>query len=66
MSKTTDSGDFVCWGRSRLCLGGGELLVVAVAVGHGKDVAVEDAEVGLEGQDGVFALVVLPAAAVCV
>lgn len=62
VSKTTDSSDFVC----RLCLGGGELLVVAVAVGHGEDVAVEDAEVGLEGQDGVFALVVLPAAAVSV
>lgn len=41
------------------------LLSVAVAVGHGEDVAVEDAELGAEGQNGVLALVVLPAAAVC-
>lgn len=48
--------------------GGGDafrvLLSVALAVGNGEDVAVEDAELGVEGQDGVLALVVLPAAAV--
>lgn len=38
--------------------------VVAVAVRHGEDVAVEDAELRLKGQDGVLALVVFPAAAV--
>lgn len=40
------------------------VLVVAVAVRHGEHVPVEDAEVGVEGQDGVFALVVFAAAAV--
>lgn len=38
--------------------------VVALAVGHGEDVGVEHAEVGVKGQDGVFALVVFTAAAV--
>lgn len=37
-------------------------LVVAVAVGHGEDVAVEDAKLDVKGRDGVLALVVLPAA----
>lgn len=36
-------------------------LVVAVAVGHGEDVAVKDAELDVKGHDGVLALVVLPA-----
>lgn len=40
------------------------LLSVAVAVRHGEDVAVEDAKLRVEGQDGVFALVVFAAAAV--
>lgn len=31
---------------------------------HGEDVAVEDAKLGVEGQNGVLALVVFPAAAV--
>lgn len=46
------------------CKGMNPLLVVAVAVRHGEDVGVEDAELGLEGEDGVFALVVLATAAV--
>lgn len=41
------------------------LLSVTVAVRHGEDVAVEDAILGVEGQNGVLALVVFPAAAVC-
>lgn len=41
-------------------------LVITVAVRHGENVAVEDAKLGVKGQDGVFALVVFPAAAVCV
>lgn len=40
------------------------LLSVAVAVRHGEDVGVEDAKLRVEGQDGVFALVVFTAAAV--
>lgn len=36
-------------------------LVVAVTVGHGEDVAVEDAKPNVKGHDGLFALVVLPA-----
>lgn len=40
------------------------LLSVAVAVRHGEDVGVEDAKLRVEGQDGVFALVVFAAAAV--
>lgn len=32
---------------------------------HGEDVAVEDAKLGVKGQNGVLALVVLAAAAVC-
>lgn len=40
------------------------LLVVAVAVRHGEDVAVEDSKLGVKRQDDVFALVVLSAAAV--
>lgn len=32
---------------------------------HGEDVGVEDAEPGVKGQNGVLALVVLAAAAVC-
>lgn len=39
-------------------------LSVAVAVRHGEDVGVEDAKLRVEGQDGVFALVVFAAAAV--
>lgn len=40
------------------------LLVVTVAVRHGEDVAVEDSKLRVKGQDDVFALVVLSAAAV--
>lgn len=32
---------------------------------HGEDVGVEEAKLGVEGQNGVLALVVFPAAAVC-
>lgn len=51
--------------RPRPAGGYGGLLSVAVAVRHGEDVAVEDAKLGVKGQNGVLALVVLAAAAVC-
>lgn len=42
----------------------GRLRVVAVAVRHGEDIAVEDTKLGVKGQDGVLTLVVFSAAAV--
>lgn len=42
------------------------LLVVAVTVRHGEDVAVEDPKLGSKGQDGVFALVMFTTTAVSI
>lgn len=43
----------------------GSLPVITVAVGQSENVFVENAIVGLERQDGVLTLVMLPAATVC-